>query len=488
MRKVFLAFDLGASSGRGILGTVTDGGALSLQEIHRFANGPMPKDGSLYWDFPTLCGELKKGIDLAFQAEPVIDGIGIDTWGVDYVLFDRTTWEPKRLPFNYRDGRTDHAPEKVFAKISKDDLYQRTGIQHMQLNTIFQLTAHLETYPGDFENAVMLPIPDALALYLGGSATAEYTECSTTGLLDPAARTWDWELIDLLGLPREVFPEIVQPGTVCGTLKPEFGHGAVPIYKVASHDTASAVAAVPAPEGNPLYISCGTWALLGVEAARPDCSPEAAKVPFTNEGGTDGTIRFLSNIMGSWLLQETRRNWQQEGKALSFAEMETMARSVTGGQFLINPCDGVFLPPDDMPGRIRRFCEEHGQGSIPDDAALLRAVYDSLALAFARGIAGLEQLTGKSYPVIHTVGGGTKDGLLMQLTADASGKPVEAGPVEATAIGNLLMQMRGAGVCPDLATARTWVKASFPVKRYTPDPESGAAFDACRERFLAFFA
>lgn len=488
MRNVFLAFDLGASSGRGILGVVTDGGALTLQEIHRFENGPMPVDGSLYWDFPRLCSELKKGIDLAFEKEPVIDGIGIDTWGVDYVLFDRSTLEPKRLPFNYRDSRTDHAPEKVFARIPQADLYRRTGIQHMQLNTIFQLAAHQETFPGDFDNAVMLPIPDALALYLGGAATAEYTECSTTGLLDPEKRAWDWELIDLLGLPRGIFPEIVQPGTVCGTLKPEFGHGAVPIYKVASHDTASAVAAVPAPEGHPLYISCGTWALLGVEADAPDCSPAAEKVPFTNEGGTDGSIRFLSNIMGSWLLQETRRNWKQEGRALSFAEMETLARGADGGKFLINPCDSVFLPPDDMPGRIRKFCEEHGQGGIPDDGALLRAVYDSLALAFARGIAGLEELTGKTYPVIHTVGGGTKDGLLMQLTADASGKTVEAGPVEATAIGNLLMQMRGAGVCPDLATAREWVKASFPVQRYTPDPASGAVLAACRERFLAFFA
>ncbi|MBQ7394138.1 MAG: rhamnulokinase [Lentisphaeria bacterium] len=488
MRKVFLAFDLGASSGRGILGVLTDGGNLSLQEVHRFENGPMPKDGSLYWDYPALCAELKKGIDLAFQAEPVIDGIGIDTWGVDYVLFDRRTMEPKRLPFNYRDSRTDHAPEKVFAKISRKDLYRRTGIQHMPLNTIFQLAAHLETYPEDFDHAVMLPIPDALAFYLGGAATAEYTECSTTGLLDPAARTWDWELIDLIGLPRSIFPEIVQPGTVCGSLKPEFGHGDVPIYKVASHDTASAVAAVPAPEGGPLYISCGTWALLGAETNRPDCSAEAEKVPFTNEGGVDGTIRFLSNIMGSWLLQETRRNWKQEGKSLSFAEMETMARRAVSGKFLINPCDNLFLPPDDMPGRIRRFCEEHGQGAVPDDKALLRAVYDSLALAFARGIDGLEKLTGKTYPVIHTVGGGTKDELLMQLTADASGKVVEAGPIEATAIGNLLMQMRGAGVCPDLAAAREWVKKSFPVKRYTPDPESGALYAACREQFLKFFA
>lgn len=487
MRKVFLAFDLGASSGRGILGILADG-RIELREIHRFDNGPLNRGGELFWDFPALCAELKKGIDLAFAAEPVIDGIGIDTWGVDYVFFDRATLEPKRLPYNYRDRRTDHIAEKIWAKIPRAELYRRTGIQHMQLNTICQLAAHQEAHPEDFSNAVFLPIPDALALYLGGAATAEYTECSTTGLLDPAARAWDWEIVDRLGLPRDVFPEIVQPGTPAGTLKPEFGHGPVPIWKVASHDTASAVAAVPEPAGGPLYISCGTWALLGAETAAPNCSPEAEKVPFTNEGGTDGTIRFLTNIMGSWLLQETRRSWREAGRALSYDAMENMARAAVPGKFLINPCDPVFLPPDDMPGRIRKFCAEHGQGEIPDDAALLRAVYDSLALAFARGIAGLEAILGKSFPVLHTVGGGTRDALLMQLAADASGKAVEAGPVEATAVGNILMQARAAGVCPDLATAREWVKSSFPVRRFTPDPESGKVFAGLRERFEKFFA
>ena len=487
MRKVFLAFDLGASSGRGILGILADG-RFDLREIHRFENGPVSRDGGLFWDFPALCAELKKGIDLAFAAEPVIDGIGIDTWGVDYVLFDRATLAPKRLPYNYRDHRTDRIAEKVWEKIPRAELYRRTGIQHMQLNTIYQLAAHAEEHPEDLAGAVFLPIPDALALYLGGAVTAEYTECSTTGLLDPVSRQWDWEIVDRLGLPRAIFPEIVRPGTPGGTLKPGFGHGPVPIWKVASHDTASAVAAVPEPAGGPLYISCGTWALLGAEIAEPNCSPAAEAVPFTNEGGTDGKIRFLSNIMGSWLLQEIRRDWREHGRALSYNDMEAMARSAAPGRFLINPCDPVFLPPDDMPGRIRAFCAAHGQGAIPDDAALLRAVYDSLALAFARGVAGLEDILRISFPVIHTVGGGTRDALLMQLTGDASGKIVEAGPVEATAVGNVLMQARAAGICPDAKTAREWVKASFPVRRFAPDPASGRAFDACRERFLRFFA
>ncbi len=486
MRKVFLAFDLGASSGRGILGAVEDG-HITLKEIHRFENGPKNRDGGLFWDYPALCAELKKGVDLAFAEEPALAGIGLDTWGVDYVLFDRTSGQMKRLPYNYRDSRTDRQLPKVEELISKEELYKRTGIQYMSINTIFQLVAHLEEHPEDFRNAFMLPIPDALTYFLGGAPVADYTECSTTGLLDPYRRQWDFELIGRLGLPRDIFPEIVQPGTVCGTLKQEFGHGPVPIFKIASHDTASAVAAVPETAGNPLYISCGTWALLGAEIDEPNTSPEAAKAPFTNEGGTDGKIRFLTNIMGSWLLQETRRYWREKGRTLSFAEMETMAKAAAPCKYLLNPCDPVFLPPDDMPGRIRRFCSERGQGAIPDDGALLRAIYDSLALAFARGVAGLEKILNTAYPVIHTVGGGTKDGFLMQLTADASGKAVEAGPVEATAIGNILMQARGAGICPDARTAREWVKASFPVKRFEPDPASGKVFEANHGRFLHFF-
>ncbi len=486
MRNVFLAFDLGASSGRGILG-ILENGKLTLQEIHRFENGPVNRDGGLFWDYPALCSELKKGIDLAFAAEPVIHGIGVDTWGVDYVLFDKNSLAMKRLPYNYRDARTDRMPEEVFAKISKSNLYRRTGIQHMQLNTVFQLAAHKSAHPEDFLNSVFLPIPDALELFLGGSLTAEYTECSTSGLLNPVTRTWDWELADLLGLPRSIFPEIVQPGTQGGVLKPEFGHGPVPVFKIASHDTASAVAAVPAPEGAPLYISCGTWALLGAETDAPDCSPAAERVPFTNEGGTDGKIRFLTNIMGSWLLQETRRNWKSAGRALSFGDMETMARQATPCRFFVNPCDPVFLPPEDMPGRIRAFCQKTGQGAIPDDGALLRTIYDSLVLTFARGIAGLEKVLRTEFPVIHTVGGGTKDALLMQLTADASGKTVEAGPVEATAVGNLLMQARAAGICPDLKTAREWVKNSFPIQRFVPDPASGKFFAEHRGDFLKFF-
>ena len=250
-----------------------------------------------------------------------------------------------------------------------------------------------------------------------------------------------------------------------------------------SHDTASAVLACPMGEHS-LYISSGTWSLLGVENKDPITSLDSYAQNFTNEGGVDGSIRFLSNIMGSWLLQETRRNWKQEGKSLSFAEMETMARRAVSGKFLINPCDNLFLPPDDMPGRIRRFCEEHGQGAVPDDAALLRAVYDSLALAFARGIDGLEKLTGKTYPVIHTVGGGTKEEQLSQFAATACGRPVYAGPVEATAIGNIAAQAIALGAIKDMWEAREIIANSFEIKEYQPETEKMAAWDEAYGRFL----
>ena len=311
--KNFLAFDLGASSGRAIIGTI-DNGRLAMQEVHRFANGPTEIDNSFYWDYPRLCEELKTGLKNALATGIKLDGISIDTWGVDYVLFDKKTMQMRRLPYNYRDPRTIKAAEKVWQDIPQSQLYEYTGIQCMTLNTIYQLCAHYEEHPEDFENSVFLPIPDALAYSLGGNATAEYTFCSTTNLLDPATRRWHWQLIDRLGLPREVFPEIVEAGSASGQLSAELcaqlGCEPIPIFKCGSHDTASAVAAVPAPEtGNWAYLSAGTWALLGVENDAPVLTAESERASITNEGGVGGKIRFLTNIMGSWLFQELRRVW-----------------------------------------------------------------------------------------------------------------------------------------------------------------------------------
>lgn len=485
--KNFLAFDLGASSGRGILGKFRDG-KLTLTEIHRFANGPVEREGSLYWDFPGLVAELKTGLRKALAAEPRLDGIGIDTWGVDYVFFRSGTREIRRLPYHYRDTRTGNADHDVWSKISREELYRETGIQCMTINTVYQLAAHFREHPEDFRESAFLPMPDALGFALGGDFSAEYTDCSTTDLLDPEARRWNERVIAKLGLPRGVFPEIVPPCTFGGTLSPELqkelGCGPIPLIKVGSHDTASAVAAVPAPrQGNWAYISAGTWALLGAELDHPFVTPESAAANFTNEGGLDGKIRFLTNIMGSWLFQETRRHWSETRGPISFARMEELARESAVCACLINPNDASFVTPGDMPERIVRFCTASGQGKPAGDGAIVRAIYDSLALYFRCKLEQLEALLGVRYQFLNVVGGGTKDGLLMQLSADALNIPVVAGPVEATAVGNLLAQAITTGEVASLAEGREVVKRSFDVKTYTPNPEMHARYNTEISRF-----
>ncbi|MBQ9500614.1 MAG: rhamnulokinase [Lentisphaeria bacterium] len=485
----FLAFDLGASSGRAIVGKIADG-RLELTEVHRFPNAPVEKNGDLTWDYPRLCDELVAGLGKALAFDRDIRGIGIDTWGVDYVLFGADDKKIRRLPYNYRDERTNRSSVRVWQKIPAEEIYAMTGIQKMTLNTIYQLCAHRDEHPEDLENAVFLPIPDALAFSLGGDFTAEYTHASTSNLLDPATRNWHWGLIDRLGLPRSIFPAVVEPCTQGGALKKElqekFGCGPIPIFKVGSHDTASAVAAVPAPvSGEWAYLSAGTWALLGAEIGKPFISSASEKAGFTNEGGLDGRIRFLTNIMGSWLFQETRRVWNEAGRKLSFSDMEDMARSAEPCRFLVNPNDPEFFTPGDMPQRIRDFCRASGQGDAMTDAQVVRAVYDSLALYTAGKLAGLEKLLGVRYAAFNVVGGGTKDGFLMQLIADATGIPVIAGPVEATATGNILAQAVAAGELADLAAARETVRRSFDLVTRTPDAVSGEAFRKAAPAFAA---
>ena len=483
----YLAFDLGASSGRGILGTIKEG-KLSLQEIHRFPNGPLEKDGSFYWDYPALLNELKNGLKKALAAVPSIDGIAIDTWGVDYAFFRGNPPELVRLPYNYRDPRTVAAAEKLWKIIPQSELYRLTGIQCMTLNTIYQLYAHSLEHPEDFENSCFLNIPDALALGLGADFSAEYSHVSTTNLLDHASGSWCWEIIDKLGLPRTIFPPVVPSctcgGTLSAALQKELNAPALPIYKVGSHDTASAVLAVPAPEeGSWAYISAGTWALLGAELAKPELTAEAEKNGFTNEGGVGGTTRFLTNIMGSWLFQETRRVWNESGKDLSFADLENMALDAEFCSFFINPNDPGFATPGDMPKRIADFCERTGQGRPDCDSEIIRAIYDSLALYFKCKLETLAEVRKDSYACLNIVGGGTKDRLLMQLTADALNIPVVAGPVEATAIGNVLGQAIAAGEIAGVAEARQVVRDSFDVVRYNPDPTVHAGYMRHFERF-----
>ena len=481
----FLAFDFGASSGRGIIGTL-ENGKLSLQEIHRFPNGPVEENGHFYWDYDRLSAEIITGLGKALEIEPELDGIGIDTWGVDYLLFDRTDGRIVCRPFCYRDERTVEAA-KILGCVPMTELYAASGIYPNSFNTIFQLLAHQREYPEDLKNSVFLPIPDAFAAMLGGDFTAEYTHCSTTGLLDPYTRDWCWELIDRVGLPRKIFPKVVPSCTPGGMLKEEICRKLnckpIRIFKIASHDTGSAFMSVPAPAGQDFAcISAGTWALFGTETDTPCISDETLKNGFTNEGGVCNTIRFLTNIMGSWLFQETRRVWNENGRDLSFSDMEKMALSATPCKYLINPNDSRYFTPGDMPGRIAEFCRESGQGE-PDDAGIVRAIYDSLAMYFNNKLGLISSITGKKYTVFNIVGGGTKDRLLMQLTADAMNIPVIAGPVEATAAGNILGQALASGNIASLAEAREVIRNSFDVITYTPDAASHELFCRTAERF-----
>ncbi len=483
----YLAFDLGASSGRAIICKLV-GGKLNLTEVHRFVNGPIEKDGSLFWDFPAICAEILTGLKKALAVEPNISGIAVDTWGVDYVLFNRSTGKPVRLPYNYRDARTNDTPAKVEKTISLSDIYARTGIQFMSINTLYQLAAHKEAHPEDFENSVMLFMPDAITNFLNGEFTCEYTIASTSNLLNPQTRDWDFGLIEKLGIPKSIFPAIVQPSTVSAPLKSELqkelGCGPIPLIRVGAHDTASAVGAVPAYAGhNWAYISCGTWALLGAEIPQPLVSPEAEAAPYTNEGGLQNQIRFLTNIMGTWLFQETRRNWKEQGKDLSFQHLEDMANQAEQWRFLINPNDGLFMAPKDMPGRVKQYCQAHGEGEMTTDGEVLRCIYDSLALCFRDKLEKLEKILNIKYEFLNIVGGGTQDRSLMQLTADALGIPVIAGPVEATAIGNALSQAIALGVVDGLAGAREIVRNSFDVEEFKPNKGTKPGWDAAMEKF-----
>lgn len=468
-QKHYLAFDLGASSGRAILGSVRNG-RLELEEIHRFKNYPYEKDGHYFWDFHALLGELETGLKKAAAITHDLVSFSIDTWGVDYALF--RNGELIHDPYCYRDGRTESAIEDFHKRIPKADFYARNGIQPLVFNTIYQLCAELRDNPAAMDGSMMLLIPDALHFMLTGTATSEITIASTGALLKAGSPEWDTDaLYQLAGLPASLFTKLMPPASPAGCLKAEtaarLGIQRIPAVKCASHDTASAVLAMPCvdPE-KALYISLGTWALLGAELRSAILTPEAMESHFTNERGVEDTFRFLCNIMGTWLLQETRRTWTEQGKDISFADMEAMAAPLDGQSFRIDPDDAAFFPPGDMPERIRRYCREHGQGEIPDDAALVRCIYDSLADCFKKRIEQLESITGKHFDTINILGGGTRDRFFMRLAARTTGRRVLAGPTEATAIGNILAQMIAGGELKNAAEARALVAKSFPLAVY----------------------
>jgi len=467
--RQYLAFDLGASSGRAILGRAREG-KLELEEIHRFKNYPGKRAGHYFWDFQALLAELETGLKKAYAAAPGLAGFSLDTWGVDYALF--RGGELLHDPYCYRDGRTEAAIKAFHKIIGKADFYARNGIQPMVFNTVYQLCAELRDDPAALNGSMMLNMPDALHFMLTGTATSETTIASTGALLKAGSPEWDLDaLTGLAGLPAGLFAKLVPPASPAGRLKAEtaerLGIPRIPAFKCASHDTASAVLAMPCPvPEKALYISLGTWALLGAELRSAILTPEALESGFTNERGVENTFRFLVNIMGTWLLQETRRTWMEQGRDISFADMEAMAAPLDGQPFRIDLDDPVFFPPGDMPERVRRYCREHGQGDIPDDAALVRCIYDSLADCFRKRIEQLESITGKKFDTLNILGGGTRDKFFMRLVAETTGRRVLAGPAEATAIGNVLSQMIADGTLDNAAAARALVAASFPLDVY----------------------
>lgn len=481
-----LAIDLGASSGRGIVGSF-NGQKLSLKENHRFSNDPVILGGRMYWDILRIFHEIKQSIAKTVLDGDAIRSIGIDTWGVDYALLDESG---KMLsnPYHYRDARTEGIVSYVGRFFAPSELYATTGIQTMNFNTVFQLAADLRDDPKMVENAQrMLNVPDLLNYFLTGNMANEYTILSTGALLDAEKRDYAKDIIAKAGIPQRLFGDIVAPGTSMGKLlaqvQSEVGKTDAEVLTVASHDTASAVIAVPTQEKEFLFISSGTWSLMGTELDSPKINAETEKYNFTNEGGVNNTIRFLKNIMGLWLIQESRRQWKREGKEYSFAELESLAKAAKPFRCFIDPDHPSFVSPGDLPARVREFCQKTGQYVPETVGEIVRCIYESLAMKYRYTAENISKLTGISPRVIHVVGGGTKDGFLSQMTADACGIPVCAGPEEATAIGNLLVQLMAAGEAKNLSDARAIVAASFACKHYMP--QNTAAWDAAYETFCA---
>ena len=469
--RKMLAIDLGASSGRGIVGAF-DGERLTLRENHRFSNDPVNLCGRLYWDILRIFHEIKLSVQKTVLDGDAVSSIGIDTWGVDYGLLDRAG----RLlsnPVHYRDTRTEGAQELVSRTVPAEELYRVAGIQTLNFNTVYQLAVEREEAPEKLAQAErMLNIPALLNYFLTGRMANEYTILSTGALLDAKKRDYAWELLDRLGIPRRLFGDVTAPGTDLGTLLPqvqgETGKTDAHVLTVASHDTASAVIAVPSEENDFLYISSGTWSLMGTELSDPLINAESRAANFTNEGGACGTVRFLKNIMGLWIIQESRRQWRREGKDYSFAQMEAWAKESTPFRSLIDVDDSDFATPGDMPEKIRAYCKRTAQPVPESVGEVVRCIYESLALKYRSVAERVMELMGRRAKVIHVVGGGTKDRFLSQLTADACGIPVCAGLEEATAIGNLMMQLMAAGEVSDLGQARRVVAASFETKQYLP--------------------
>jgi rhamnulokinase len=463
-----VAVDLGAESGRVVLGRF-DGSTVSIQVVHRFPTPPRQHDGHLRWDLDGLWSQIQHGLAAAGAAAGRVDAVGVDAWGVDYGLLDRHG----RLlgdPVSYRDPRTKGLLEEAIGRVGRERLYLATGIQLIELNTIYQLMA--DAREGSLGQADrMLLIPDLFHHLLSGAAVAEYTVASTTGAFDMASGRWATGLLDQLGVPTHLLPEVVDAGTDLGPVRLDLpGLGDARVITPPSHDTASAVVGVPLGDPDAAYISSGTWSLVGVETTEPVIDRAAMAANLTNEGGAFGTIRLLRNSSGLWLLQESRRQWAREGREHSYDELVRLAASAPAGVSVVNTDHPEFVAPGDVPARIRAYCARTGQPVPEDEGALVRCVLDSLALGYRRTIDDLAAVTGHPATAVHVVGGGSRNQLLNQAVADVTGLPVVAGPVEATALGNLLVQLIALGDVQDLSQAREVVRegAGPEIRRVEP--------------------
>ena len=484
----FVAIDLGASSGRLAVGC-WDGRQFALEELHRFANGPARVGGHLKWDVSRLWSEIKCGLSkYASRYSEPLSGISVDAWGVDFALLGGNG-DLLGDPFHYRDPRTNGVPQRVFSRVAEREIFQWTGIRTMQINTLFQLFSMLESGDGNLAAATnLLMIPDLFHFWLCGEKSVEYTEASTTQMLLWRERTWANDILRRIGIPEKILGPIIYPATILGEAKTQVLEdcglkGRVPVIAAGSHDTASAVAAVPHMDEGSVFLSSGTWSLMGVESGEPVISDEALALHFTNEGGVAGNIRLLRNISGLWLLQECVRQWQSQGRRHSWDEVMRLAANAAPFRSLVDVDASEFLAPDDMPAAIREHCRRTGQTEPHDDGAIARCCLESLALKYRIVLEALETLTGRDLKTIRVVGGGSQNKLLNQLTADVCRKVVVAGPVEASTLGNVMVQAVARGCLRSVGEGRESIALSADLVTYEPHPVAG--LDDAYDRFCS---
>ena len=472
INRNYLAVDLGAESGRVITGTLEED-RLSLTEVRRFANIPVRLPDGLHWDVLRIWSEIKSGISAAVSGNvKQIDSIGLDTWGVDFALLDKKN-DLLANPFHYRDSRTDGMYAEAFRRMPRENIFENTGIQFMEVNTLYQLLEMVINKSPILEVAhTFLTIPDLFNYWLTGKINCEFTNATTTQCFDARQRDWSRPLLKAMGIPEYLFRPVIEPGTVIDSLDPrvanEVGAGHIPVVAPACHDTGSAVVAIPAEGKDFAWLSSGTWSILGVEVEQPVVTDQTLQYNFTNEGGVFGKWQLSKNVMGLWILQECRRTWARHGEELSYDEITRMAAEAKPFQSIIDPDFGGFLHPEDMPDQIRKYCNDTGQPVPQNKGELIRSVLESIALKYRWVLERLEEITGTHYERIHIIGGGTKNSLLNKFTADATQCTCLTGPVEATALGNVLMQGIALGQIESLEHARNLVRKSFPPSIYLP--------------------